>query len=60
VHELLVRTNPSSSDLTATEKSAIATAQYYNDWESGYSKQQSTRPQTVRSGLSDSPVGQMA
>jgi pimeloyl-ACP methyl ester carboxylesterase len=57
---LLVRTDPSSSDLTATEKSAIASAQYYNDWDSGYSKEQSTRPQTLGYGLSDSPVGQMA
>jgi pimeloyl-ACP methyl ester carboxylesterase len=34
--------------------------QHYNDWDSGYSKQQSTRPQTVGYGLSDSPAGQMA
>jgi pimeloyl-ACP methyl ester carboxylesterase len=33
---------------------------YYNDWDSGYSKQQSTRPQTLSYGLADSPVGQMA
>ena len=33
--------------------------QYYNDWDSGYSKEQSTRPQTVGYGLTDSPVGQM-
>jgi len=34
--------------------------QHYNDWDSGYSKQQSTRPQTLGYGFSDSPVGQMA
>jgi len=49
-----------SNDLTEKEKSAIAGMQYYNDWDSGYSKQQSTRPQTLGYGLTDSPVGQMA
>ena len=33
---------------------------YYMDWDSGYSKQQSTRPQTLGYGLADSPVGQAA
>jgi hypothetical protein len=33
--------------------------QYYQDHDSGYSKQQSTRPQTLGYGLADSPVGQM-
>jgi hypothetical protein len=33
--------------------------QHYNDWDSGYSKQQSTRPQTVSYGLTDSPAGQL-
>jgi len=60
VLHLLVRIDPSSSDLTVTEKSAFAGFRYYNDWDSGYSKEQSTRPQTVGYGLSDSPVGQMA
>jgi len=35
------------NDLTDKEKSAIAAMQHYNDWDSGYSKQQSTRPQNV-------------
>jgi hypothetical protein len=56
----MVRIDPSSSELTATEKSAFAGFRYYNDWDSAYSKEQSTRPQTVGYGLSDSPVGQMA
>ena len=47
------------NDLTESEKSAIAGMQHYNDWDSGYSKQQSTRPQTVSYGLTDSPVGQL-
>ena len=48
------------NDLTEREKSALAGMQHYNDWDSGYSKQQSTRPQTVGYALTDSPVGQMA
>jgi epoxide hydrolase len=48
------------SSLTEREKSALAGMQYYQDWDSGYSKQQSTRPQTVGYGLADSPSGQAA
>lgn len=48
------------NDLTEREQSAIAGMQHYQDWDSGYSKQQSTRPQTVGYGLVDSPVGQAA
>lgn len=56
-----VRPDPSTmEDLTETEKSAIASLQYYQDWDSGYSKEQSTRPQTVGYGLVDSPAGQAA
>jgi pimeloyl-ACP methyl ester carboxylesterase len=42
------------------EKHAQERARYYQDWDSGYSKQQSTRPQTVAYGLTDSPAGQAA
>lgn len=48
------------NDLTEEEKQAITGQQYYFDWDSGYSKQQSTRPQTLGYGLHDSPVGQAA
>ena len=48
------------SDLTEREKSALAGMQHYADWDSGYSKQQSTRPQTLGYGLADSPSGQAA
>ncbi len=48
------------SDLTETEQGAMASMQHYQDWDSGYSKQQSTRPQTVGYGLVDSPAGQAA
>ena len=42
------------------EQSALEGMQHYKDWDSGYSKEQSTRPQTVGYGLVDSPVGQAA
>ncbi len=48
------------SDLTDFENKALASGQYYWDWDSGYSKEQSTRPQTVGYGLVDSPAGQAA
>ena len=48
------------NDLTPQEISALEGISFYNDWDSGYSKQQSTRPQTLGYGLADSPVGQMA
>lgn len=43
---------------TAEDKHALARAKDYADWDSGYSKQQSTRPQTIGYSLADSPVGQ--
>ncbi len=43
---------------TAEDKHALARAKDYQDWDSGYSKQQATRPQTVGYELADSPVGQ--
>ncbi len=48
-------TNPGPADLNAFERLT-----YYQEQDSGYSKQQSTRPQTLGYGLVDSPVGQMA
>ena len=36
----------------------LAAMQEYAKWDSGYSHQQSTRPQTLGYGLADSPVGQ--
>jgi len=42
---------------TPTEARALAALKHYQDWDSGYSKEQSTRPQTVGYGLVDSPVG---
>ena len=57
----LVPPDPTTSnDLTEKEKSAIAGLRHYERWESGYAKQQSTRPQTLGYCLTDSPVGQLA
>lgn len=49
-----------TQDLSEYENDALASAQYYWDWDSGYSKEQSTRPQTIGYGLVDSPVAQAA
>ena len=49
-----------TAEPTAQEVSALAGFQHYFDSDSGYSKQQSTRPQTVGYGLVDSPVAQCA
>jgi len=48
------------NDLTDAERSALDALAYYQEWDSGYSKQQSTRPQTIGYGLADSPAGQCA
>ncbi|MBM4268005.1 MAG: epoxide hydrolase [Deltaproteobacteria bacterium] len=48
------------SSLTDKEQAAIAGFMHYQEWDSGYSKQQSTRPQTLGYGLADSPAGQAA
>ncbi len=48
------------NDLKPNEQAALEAMTFYAQWDSGYSKQQSTRPQTLGYGLADSPVGQMA
>ena len=45
---------------TPEEERALKGIKHYADQDSGYSKQQSTRPQTVGYGLTDSPAGQAA
>jgi epoxide hydrolase len=58
---LAMGSRPSTtSDHSEEELDALARAAHYNDWDSGYSKQQSTRPQTLGYGLADSPSGQAA
>jgi pimeloyl-ACP methyl ester carboxylesterase len=47
-------------DITAEAAHTLERLKYYQDWDSGYSKQQATRPQTLGYGLVDSPSGQAA
>ena len=47
-------------ELTDGEQAALASFQHYREWDSGYSQQQATRPQTLGYGLVDSPAGQCA
>ena len=47
--------NPDEKD-----QRALKGARFYQQWDSGYSKQQATRPQTLGYGLVDSPIGQAA
>ena len=57
---VVVPPDATAEDLTDLEKSALAGWQFYQEWDSGYSKQQTTRPQTLGYGLVDSPSGQAA
>jgi epoxide hydrolase len=50
----------SEGDLSEDELQALAAYAEHRKWGTGYSKQQSTRPQTLGYGLVDSPVGQLA
>ncbi|TDH56463.1 epoxide hydrolase [Mycobacterium eburneum] len=45
---------------TDAERAALAAMKEHRRWGTGYSKQQSTRPQTLGYGLVDSPVAQLA
>ena len=50
----------SMENLTAAEQATLAHMAEFQKWETGYSGQQSTRPQTLGYGLADSPAGQCA
>lgn len=54
---VVVPPDANAKDLTEIEQKALEGWQYYQDWDSGYSKQQSTRPQSIGYGLVDSPIG---
>jgi pimeloyl-ACP methyl ester carboxylesterase len=61
VNMAIVAPDPATmDDLTPQEQSALAGFSHYRDADSGYAKQQSTRPQTLGYGLADSPAGQAA
>ena len=51
---------PSDGEPTPEEQKAFEAIRYYDKVDSGYAKQQATRPQTVGYGLVDSPAGQAA
>jgi epoxide hydrolase len=44
-------------DLTEAERAALASLDHAAEWDSGYSTEQATRPQTVGYSLVDSPAG---
>jgi pimeloyl-ACP methyl ester carboxylesterase len=48
---------PMTEDITAEEQACLDGMTAYNDDDSGYYKEQSTKPQTVGYALDDSPVG---
>lgn len=51
---------PGPEDMQSSDpkvQRALLKLGFYRDWDSGYSKQQSTRPQTIGYSLVDSPVG---
>jgi pimeloyl-ACP methyl ester carboxylesterase len=48
------------TDLTEQETNSLTRVGEHADWGMGYSSEQSTRPQTLGYGLTDSPVGQCA
>jgi pimeloyl-ACP methyl ester carboxylesterase len=54
---LSVGTDRGSENLTQAEIDALEAMKYYTEWDSGYAKEQSTRPQTIGYSLVDSPVG---
>lgn len=57
----IVAPDPDTMDsLTEQEQGALASIGDYSERGSGYSKQQSTMPQSLGYGLADSPVGQMS
>jgi pimeloyl-ACP methyl ester carboxylesterase len=63
IHVNMPMAAPAPEDLQSPgprELQALAKLQHYQQWDSGYSKQQATRPQTLGYGLADSPVGQAA
>jgi len=61
IHLNMVTARPTDrKNPTVQEQAALDSLQYYQDWDSGYSKQQATRPQTLGYGLADSPAGQCA
>jgi epoxide hydrolase len=57
---LAMSARPQGTPTDPDELDALARATHYLEWDSGYSHQQKTRPQTLGYGLADSPAGQLA
>ena len=54
----LAPTDPDTLDeLTDAERAALADLERASEWESGYSREHATRPQTIGYSLTDSPAG---
>jgi pimeloyl-ACP methyl ester carboxylesterase len=62
IHILMATTRRKETvgEPTPEEKRAFAGMRHFDEWDCGYSKIQSTRPQTLAYGLTDSPAGQAA
>ena len=62
IHLNMVTVGPGkdAGELTDAEQTAIAALATFREWDSAYSLQQATRPQTVGYGLVDSPAAQAA
>ena len=57
----IVAPDPDTSEAPSElEQEALRVQKFYRKYDSGYAKQQSTRPQTLSYGLADSPIGQAA
>lgn len=60
IHLTMPIARPEPEDMAAPgpdELRALGALQHYQEWDSGYSTQQRTRPQTIGYSLVDSPVG---
>jgi pimeloyl-ACP methyl ester carboxylesterase len=57
---LAMSARPTGEVTEPEEHHALERIKHYLDWDSGYSTQQKSRPQTLGYGLADSPVGQLA
>jgi epoxide hydrolase len=60
IHMNTPMSSPISAGASVAEEQARASLEHYRRWGAGYSRLQSTRPQTVGYALTDSPVGQLA
>lgn len=63
IHLNVINVSPTEEQLkniTESERRCLDDFEYYRLWDSGYNKQQATRPQTIGYSLVDSPAGLLA